>query len=288
MLRRSSPPPCGFSLVELAIVLLIVGILMLSLMSTLSSQIEQRNFEDTRRRLEQARELLLSFALVNGRLPCPARITNPATGTSTSIEMRDAATGNCTSGGVDDYYGGPLAGGLTGGLLPALTIGYQQVDLYGFAVDAWQNRIRYAVAKLNTGCTTSPPANTRLFTHATNLKTYGIACQPDDLLVCKSANPATASPPFAGGAITATTCGGGSNQIMSQSLIVAIVFSTGKNGPLVCATCTDENANLDSNATFVFHAPASSGAGNGEFDDQMIWVTVGELYGKLIAAGVLP
>lgn len=269
-------------------VLLIVGILMLSLMSTLSSQIEQRNIDDTRRRLEQARELLLSFALINGRLPCPARISNPPTGASTSIEMRDVATGNCTGSGVDDYYGGPLAGGLTGGLLPALTIGYQQVDSFGFAVDAWQNRIRYAVARLNTGCTTSPPANTRLFTHATNLKTYGVACQPDDLLVCKSANPATASPPFAGGAITATTCGGASNQIMSQSLIVAIVFSTGKNGALGCATCTDEAANLDGNATFVFHTPTPSSAGNGEFDDQFLWITVGEFYGKLISAGVLP
>jgi hypothetical protein len=38
----------------------------------------------------------------------------------------------------------------------------------------------------------------------------------------------------------------------------------------------------------VFHPPAPGGAANGEFDDQFTWITVGELYGKLIAAGVLP
>ena len=45
---------------------------------------------------------------------------------------------------------------------------------------------------------------------------------------------------------------------------------------------------LDGNATFVFHTPTPRGADNGEFDDQMTWISVGEFYGKLIAAGVLP
>jgi hypothetical protein len=97
-------------------------------------------------------------------------------------------------------------------------------------------------------------------------------------LVCKSAT-----------GITSTTCGGAANQIMSTSLVVAIIFSTGKNGSQApCATCVDELANLDGNATFVWHVPAPSTAANGEFDDQFTWISVGELYGKLIAAGQLP
>ena len=68
----------GFSLVELAVVLTIVTLLLSSLMYTLSAQVEQRNAEETRRRLEQARELILSFAIANGRLPCPARFTSTA------------------------------------------------------------------------------------------------------------------------------------------------------------------------------------------------------------------
>ena len=74
---------------------------------------------------------------------------------------------------------------------------------------------------------------------------------------------------------------------MNQSLVAAILYSTGKNGNLT-PTGADELANLNGDRVFVFHAPTSSTATNGEFDDQFTWITVGELYGRLIAAGQLP
>jgi hypothetical protein len=186
---------------------------------------------------------------------------------------------------VEDYYGGPLTGGVVGGFLPASTIGFGQVDSSGFALDAWQNRIRYAVARTLAANTCSPPpppitlANPH-WVNAINMKANGIACQPGDLLVCKSAAGITTTNP--------STCGGAANQIMTKSLVVAIVYSTGKNGATTDASRVDEAANLDGNATFVYHTPAPSSAAGGEFDDQFTWITVGELYGKLIAAGVLP
>lgn len=285
--RFASPSSvAGFTLTELAVVLAIVGFLLGSLMYTLSAQTEQRNFEDTRRRLELARELLLAFAITNGRLPCPARsVATAAPVTVAGDEVRNAATGDCTGDGVTDYYGG-VNGAVTLGLLPARAIGFQQVDPSGFAVDVWGNRIRYAVAKSNTNCSTAPPVGTILFTNSANLKTYGISCQPNDLLICKSANVAPA--------LTAVSCGGpvaGANQIMSKSLVVAIIFSTGKNGATGGAGM-DEAANLNGagnvDPVFVSHAPAPGTAAGGEFDDQFTWITVGELYGKLIAAGMLP
>jgi prepilin-type N-terminal cleavage/methylation domain-containing protein len=48
--RRSD----GFTLTELAVVLAIVALLLGGLMYTLAAQTDQRNFEETRRRLEQA------------------------------------------------------------------------------------------------------------------------------------------------------------------------------------------------------------------------------------------
>jgi len=69
----------GFTLVELAVAFAIISLLLATGMYTLSAQTEQRNFEETRRRLEAARELLLAFAIVNGRLPCPASTTTGAT-----------------------------------------------------------------------------------------------------------------------------------------------------------------------------------------------------------------
>jgi hypothetical protein len=42
----------------------------------------------------------------------------------------------------------------------------------------------------------------------------------------------------------------------------------------------------------VYHTPTpdkpSTSAQNEEFDDQITWIAVGELYGRLIAAGRLP
>jgi prepilin-type N-terminal cleavage/methylation domain-containing protein len=277
-MRSRTTRRAGFTLVELAVVMAVIALLLSGLMFSLSAQTEQRTFEENRRLVEQARDLLLSFAIVNGRLPCPARST------SAGAEVRDAS-GNCTSGGVDDYYGGPLTGGATGGYLPAQTIGYPRTDSDGFALDAWQGRIRYAVAKNNTNCSVTPPANTRLFTHKLNLKTYGLSCQPNDLIVCKSAT-----------GMTSSACGGSANQVMTSDLVVAVVFSTGKNGATTLGGGADEQANLNITSTgtasidpvFVFHTPTPSGATNGEFDDYLLWVTVGEFYGKLIGAGVLP
>jgi prepilin-type N-terminal cleavage/methylation domain-containing protein len=66
--RRQS----GFTLVEIAIVLLIVGLLIGGMMAPLASQLEQRRVTDTKRAMEDAREALFGFALRNGYLPCPA------------------------------------------------------------------------------------------------------------------------------------------------------------------------------------------------------------------------
>ena len=49
-----------------------------------------------------------------------------------------------------------------------------------------------------------------------------------------------------------------------------------------------EARNLDANALFVSRAPDPPSAAGGEFDDQMVWIPVGLLYGRMVAAGVLP
>ncbi len=275
----------GFTLTELAVVLAIVGLLLGSLMYTLSAQVDQRNVEETRRRLEQARELILTFAVVNGRLPCPAR--SAATAAPLTVmgdEVRDAG-GNCTGDGVLDHYAGANAG-VTLGLLPARAIGFQQVNSDGFAVDAWGNSIRYVIARLVDNC--SGTSTLPHFTHAINLRTNGISCQPNDLLVCKSATSAVNPQPDPNAGPPPSCGGGGSNQIMTTGLVVAIIFSTGKNGAYG-GTSTDEQFNLNRDRLFVWHPPTPSDAlPNGEFDDQMTWITHGELYGRMIAAGVLP
>ena len=279
---RTRARATGFTLTELAIVTMIVALLLASLMYTLSAQTEQRNMDDTRRRLEQARDLVLAFALANGRLPCPARYVSSANNSSGLESFCTAATGTCVNtetttvqshGNCSNYYDG---------YLPASTIGFQTTDSNSFAVDIWGNRIRYVVTKTAPACA---PANTLVFTSAANLKTYGITCQPPDLLVCRSAS----------GPITSASCITTANQATSAGLVTAIVFSTGKNfnSAQTSAAATvlgriDEAANLDGDASFVYHPLSGTEAANGEFDDQLVWITSGELYGRLVSAGVLP
>lgn len=244
----------GFSLVEIAVVLVIVGLLIGGLLAPLSMQMEQRNYADTQKRLEAAREELLGFAIANGRLPCPAS-------SSSSGDESPSGGGTCTN-----YYGG---------YLPARALGTQNVDSSGYALDAYNNRIRYVLSQTPTSatCVTVPA-----FSSSTNLKSNGVQCVPADLRVCKSSQAS---------GFSSTSCGS-SNDLVNTSTIVAIVFSQGKNGATTDASRTDEVANSDSNATFVYHAPTPSGGTGGEFDDLMVWIPAGLLYGRMVSAGVLP
>jgi len=255
----------GFTLVELAVVLAIVTLLLSTMLYTLSAQTEARNFAENARRLAQVRELTLGFAVAKGRLPCPA--------TATSLGQESFTSGTCTS-----FYDG---------YVPAKTIGYSPTDSDGYALDMWGNRLRFAVANLITDCSGS--STTPHFVSATNLRANGISCQPNDLLVCKSST-----------GITGLACGtsfgtNGENQLMATSLVVVVIHSGGKNlstastaAAATTAGRTDESANLNGDRIFVWHTPTDSSATNGEFDDQLAWITVGELYGRMVAAGVLP
>jgi prepilin-type N-terminal cleavage/methylation domain-containing protein len=258
----------GFSLVELAVVLAIVALLVGGAMATLTSQVEQRNYEETRRRLDAAVETVIAYAIVNRRLPCPARYANAASHSQGLESFCNAATGTCAGaetttvqvhGNCSDFYSG---------YLPAASIGASPGDSTGFAIDAWSNRLRYAVARGNTGCTMTPPPNTRVFTSQANLKFYGVGCRPNDLDVC-----------------TTVAC---VSRVVSTQTAIFIVYSTGRNGAITAAYGADEIENSNGDAQFVSRAPSGSDSSLGAFDDLLTVVPVGVVYSKLIAAGVLP
>jgi prepilin-type N-terminal cleavage/methylation domain-containing protein len=236
----------GFSLIEVAVVLAILGLVLGSTLFSLTAQFENRSRADTERRLEHARELLLSYALVHGRLPCPG-----------------VASG-------DEAGGGNVACASSfGGFLPARTIGFQPTDSAGFGLDAWGNRIRYAVSATQWG--SAPARFTRPHSAAAP---WSIAQKPADLVVC-SAGPVVA---------TALVCDPGAS-LTNQNTVVALVFSTGR---ATLAASANEARNLDDNALFVSRPPDPPSATGGEFDDLVLWIPVGLLYGRMIAAGVLP
>ena len=64
-------PQQGFSVIELAVAVLILTLLLGSILVPLATQVEQRKVSDTRKALDEIREALIGFAIINGRLPCP-------------------------------------------------------------------------------------------------------------------------------------------------------------------------------------------------------------------------
>lgn len=100
----------GFSLVEMAVVLVIVGLMIGGLLTPLSVQLEQRKISETQKALDDGREALLGFALRNGYLPCPA--------VSAANGLEDRTGENCTDG-------------KRAGFIPWVTLGLAKSDSWG-------------------------------------------------------------------------------------------------------------------------------------------------------------
>lgn len=264
-MRRSH----GFTLAELAVVLVIVVLLLGGLLVPLSAQIEARNITETQRTLSDIREALLGFSAAQGRLPCPAKSVTAA---DTGIESPDGG-GACTN---------PYDG-----FVPGITLGITPTDSAGYVVDAWGQRIRFAVSRDPTGGTlssnaTSPPR----WSFTTTNGMHSLATLPGntigslhpDLQICAS-----------GGASAQQICSG---TTLSNGA-VAIVYSLGKNGR-TGGTGSDESNNPNPNfayandRVFLSHEPTGAASAGGEFDDIVTWLSPNVLYNRMIAAGRLP
>ncbi len=148
----------GFSLIELAVVLVVITIFLGAILVPLTTQVAQRKTSDTQKALEEIKEALLGFAIANGRLPCPAS---------------DA------SNGIESFVGAVGASACTnpyGGFVPAATLGLAATDGQGYAIDGWNTRIRYAVTV----------ANTSAFTSVNGMRTAIMAALAPNLYVCRS------------------------------------------------------------------------------------------------------
>lgn len=241
----------GFSLVEMAIVLAIVALLLAGLLPTLSGQIEQQRTSDTRKQLEDIKDALIGYAIVNGRLPCPA--------SSTSYGAESPAGGNCTN--------------FNNGFVPAATLGLTSVDSQGFVIDSWNNRIHYAVTSWNYTFTT---ANGMSTTGISNLSPGGTPF----LQVCSTASASSTSCSVANSSLTSGP---------GVPVVIYSTGKNGGYGGTGADEAENPNPNsADNDRVFVSHTPTAVGAPNGEFDDLVIWISPNVLINRMVTAGRLP
>ena len=276
----------GFSLIEIAVVLVILSVLIAIVAVPLATQLDQQRTVETNKQLETIKEAIIGFALVNGRLPCPA----------TDGNIYGATTSN---GFESPQGGGPCTVKL--GYVPAVTLGVSPVDTFGFAIDAWgmtQNRILYAVADINIAATipVGPPCSTAVNSPLTTAPTLtndqSMRAATMDCLASKPLiNVCSTNPGVAAG--TATACSPLTATLTSSAPFVLI--SLGKNAPteLAGGAGADEAQNIDGRSkaqqdlVFVSHTP-TAGAANGEFDDIVVWPSLNTLFARMVQAGKLP
>ena len=207
----------GFSLVEIAVVLVIITLLLTMVAVPIATQVEQRRVVDTQKLLENAKDALYGYAAANGRLPCPA---------------------TAGSAGQESPIGGGVCTTLVG-FLPAVTLGITPVDIAGFANDAWEDgtasrRIGYAVSN----------ANSSALTTTDGIKTAtmaSVSASPSHLYVCGTG--LAAAPPT-------TNCGVSVTTLADKAPVV--LFSYGKNNT---ANSFDETNNQNGDKVFSSGTP---------------------------------
>ena len=112
----------GFSLIEIAIGLVIIGLVLGSLITPLSTLRETGKRNDAKKILNDIHDAVIGFAINNnGRLPCPA--------TTTSNGLEALSGSNCT---------------LEHGFLPAASLGLRGSYENSLLLDPWNNPYRYS------------------------------------------------------------------------------------------------------------------------------------------------
>jgi prepilin-type N-terminal cleavage/methylation domain-containing protein len=253
---RSSPraDATGFTLLELAIALLVVAVLAASLAVPAAARLQLWRADEARRQLDEWRDTLLGFAVSHGRLPCPA--TEASAGEEAFAAGGDASNGLCA-----DFHAG---------FLPAAALGLAPLDTQGFARDPWgtpANRVRYAV---HAG---SVNGVARALTRANGMQQATLAAlgeAPSWLFVCAS-----------GGTAGASGCGPAGNQLTRRAAFV--LLSLGPNASNPPAAGSDEARNTDGDASFVSHEAHADG-----FDDIVHWASIHLVAHRMLAAGRLP
>ena len=255
----SSHSQRGFSLVEVSVVILIMGLLLGGLMMPLSMQRENARLREAAEKLASVQEAVQGFALVNGALPCPA--------TPGSDGLASPSGGGCT---------------VQHGFVPATTLGLNgRRNDDNLLLDAWGSPIRYSVTASDAD------ADGRWdFVTVGEMRNVSMPLLAPDLVICSTSAGSSA-----------TSCSG-TSETLSQDA-AAVIYSLGRDWASFGSADQLENVGTTlgggaSGATYrvasdrVFVDQGRSDLAGSEFDDLLLWIPPVKLYARLVETGHLP
>lgn len=248
----------GFSLLELSIVLLIVGLLLGGLIMPLSARMDQQRIDTTRQQLGEIREALMGYALAHDALPCPA---TPASNGQAS----------------------PTASGCTRqhGFVPAATLGLPgSRNADQLLLDAWGDPIRYSVSNGDADSDGNWD-----FVRPGEMRNVTLANLAPSLDVCSTA--AGSSPTACAGSATLTATAPAVLLSLGKDFATLSSADEQENvGATLGGGPSGRSYPVASDEVFVSHTIGTA-TGSG-FDDLVTWIAPGALYAQMVSAGRLP
>lgn len=253
----------GFTLLELALVILVLGLLIGGLLTPLATRLEQKYRADTARQLAEIQETLLGYALAHGHFPCPD-CPDRASGNCATVATRLGAT--AINDGREDGTDDPVTtasndrAALPFALCATETGNLPWATLGVGATDAWGSAFIYRVDQEFADDT----AGTRACARAALNISFCLGSVGDADIRVEDGAGNTLAPN-----------------------IPALVISPGQNRHTPLADLpAPERENQDGDQTFV-QAPYSAAPGAG-FDDLLTWVSPSILMYQMVKAERLP
>lgn len=241
----------GFTLIEVAIVLLIMGFLLGALMTPMGAQRESNKIKQVKVELKTIQESIYGFAIANGRMPCPAQ---PGSGAESD------AGGACQNN--------------SRGFVPSASLGIDgSVNCDGLLLDPWGNPYRYSVTTNNAGGAATPD-----FTTVADIVTLQPAGLAADIQICKN-NACTAAEKLTDEAVAIIYSMG------SNWSTLGGIDETENAETTIASACGLANYAMGNDDDYVSHQRVEAGAN--QFNDIVSWTSANILYAKLLAAGVL-
>ncbi len=249
----------GFTLIEIAVVLLIVGLVTVFGAKLLGSVTEGTRARLTRQNMDTVKLALQAFIARANRLPCPAVETlGPA---NANYGMEAATPGTCT--GTQQIGATTVA---FRGVVPWKSLGMSADN----AFDGWSNQLTYVVTNSATNLTSSTVAGMRgtIYIHSTT--------------------PVAAGFPGTGNQINACSTTAGDNNCNAAAVVLLVSHgkagagaftSSGARVPLPTSAAEVENTNTD--RSYALAEPGDA------FDDIVSAYSPNDMLGALFVQGVV-